>query len=1115
MTDLGRMVVGPSSVDAVAPVRTANLSNTILVIDSQRGPCFERVARCVGRLQLALRRSRSLHDALRYLTEIRETPDDVPLAVVIHAATRSLVGIAERIYDVAPFVHILFVADEDVGTQLRLRLCERATLRTMRWMISPPTDDRLYESLSCAAQAACVVRDGNPADPGVVSVPEFGRHPEFVVTEILPQMMWAARADGVIDYYNRRWCLFAGVSQTELLCLGWQAFVHPEDRSLACAAWAHALKSGGSLDIEARLRTESGEWQWHRIQAEPQRTEDAVTRWFGTCIASYRRQDIEEPGQFLSDVARRVTENLDYESTLANLAHVVVPRFADWCAVDVVGTSGRLERMSVAHTDPRVAERIAAHRPDTEVTPLTAADVVRTGEMQLVTHIDQGLIDAVVQNPVQREFFASLALRSLLRIPLRVSGRTVGVISFVFSGPGTRRYTQADIPLATEIAQQGAIAVENARLYRVAREELEVRKRAEEALAISEARYRSLMEATTQIVWILDAEGNARGDWVNWRAFTGQSAAEVVGRGWIEALAPVDRAKLQGAFLANATAFKPLTAEVDLVFHGGGFRRVAMRIVPLFDALGQCREWIAAGTDITLKKAAANLLQREKEQLAVTLNSLGEAVVTTDIEGRIVLFNRVAQTLTGWPQQEVIGHLLNEVFCVVDARSRVPLTDPAARVLKTGELLGPADRVILRACDGVERIVAYTAAPIRDGASQVVGAVIVFRDITSEHKLEEDFLKAQKLESVGVLAGGIAHDFNNILTAVIGNIALAKMYTGTNDRIAHALSEAEKAAWRARGLTQQFLTFAKGGAPVRRPGSLADLLREAVPFALAGSNVKCTLSIDDDLWTLAFDPGQLSQAVNNLVINATQAMPAGGLIHIQAKNTELHDQDSVALPAGRYVRLVVADEGIGIARDHLDKIFDPYFTTKEGQTGLGLATAYSIIHRHEGVIQVQSEEGRGTRFEILLPAQGTKGVPLVARAGQESHGRILVMDDEVSLLQVVTALLSRLGYEVESARDGMEAVTCYQEAMAQNRPFAAVILDLTVPAGMGGEECLRHLQTMDPSVCAIVSSGYYNDPIIANFERFGFRGAITKPYQLHDLNAAIQRVIVENGERLR
>jgi len=1092
------------------------LSQTILIIDSRKGARCERVVRCAERLQCVVRCCRSAKEAIRHLVHpVSNNPIHVDI-VVIDGASRAALAMAEKIYQGAPHAAFLFVAEERVHARFMAKITHKTTdahaLAGVRWELCPPLEDRLFASL---AQVLGFKHSSCASTMPAHQFVEGDTPPDFTILDHLSHMIWSARADGVIDYYNPHWQLALGLAQEDLLRHGFDHFILPEDNGEWEREWQRSLSDGSDLNLEVRLCNARGEWHWYCVEGRLKKRSQLPERWYGSCVLLRESRDNEESGQFLNKVARRVTESLDYESTLTNLAQAVVPHFADWCAVDVLNDQGELERQSAAHRDPAMVGQLIARRPDIRASGLSAVDVIRTGKLQLITRIDQALIDVFVRDPEQRAFYTALQLRSLLRLPLRARDRTVGVVSFVLSGPGTRCYTQADIPLATEIARYGAIAVENARLYRKARAEIEERRRAEEALALSEARYRSLIEASAQIVWTLDSEGCARGDMQKWCAFTGQPIEAVLGYGWLDAFKPETHERLGRAF-AKDCVYEPLTMEADILSRDGGYRCIALRILPLFDEVGRCHEWIGAGIDITREKTAAELLAQEKEQLAVTLNSLGEAVVTTGVDGRIVIFNKVAENLSGWPQTMALGRSLAEVFCVVDVRTRAPLEDPVSRMLKIGDFLGSDERAILRARDGVERVVAYTAAPIHDRGSRLSGAVIVFRDITSQQKLEEDFLKAQKLESVGVLAGGIAHDFNNILTAVIGNIALARMFAPSGDRVSHALAEAEKASWRARGLTQQLLTFAKGGAPIKQQGSLAHLLRETVPFALTGSNVKCVLSIADDLWPLAFDPGQLSQVINNLVLNASQAMPGGGIIRVEAGNYETLDGQGLATPPGRYVRLAVADEGVGIAPHHLDKIFDPYFTTKEGRTGLGLATTYSIIHRHEGVIKVQSEEGRGASFEIFLPVQGAhkQSLPMLTLE-KKGQGRILVMDDEESLLELIRTLLCHLGYETEVTREGGEAFLRYQEALASGRPFAAVILDLTVPAGMGGAECLRRLQAIDPEVRAIVSSGYYNDPIVADCERFGFRAAVTKPYRLHDLDLAVRRALVENAGRLR
>src|SRR5712692_972680 len=513
------------------------------------------------------------------------------------------------------------------------------------------------------------------------------------------------------------------------------------------------------------------------------------------------------------------------------------------------------------------------------------------------------------------------------------------------------------------------------------------------------------------------------------------------------------------------------------------------------------------------RQRTETLLAAETERLAVTLQSIGDGVITTDTQGRIVLMNRVAQSLTGWSEAVALGRFLPEVFQIINEKTREVCENPVAKTLKTGNVIELANHTVLLAKDGGERIIADSGAPIRDKNNHMIGVVLVFRDVTEKQRLEEELLKSQKLESIGVLAGGIAHDFNNILTAILGNIVLAKMHTQTGDKLHELLSEAEQAFWRARDLTQQLLTFAKGGAPIKKAAALNDVVQDTTHLVLAGANVRAEFKLPADLWPVAYDAGQISQVINNLVINAVQAMPEGGILKIQAENIVLNPNAAVPLPPGRYVKLSFKDQGVGIAPQHFAKVFDPYFTTKQKGSGLGLATSYSIIKRHEGHIQVESQVGAGTTFTVYLPASaGEAGVE--ARQAEQmisGDGKILLMDDEEILRKVAAALLQRMGYQVRLAKDGNEAVALYREAMQAKTPFSAVILDLTVPGGMGGEECLRRLKEIDPQVKAIVSSGYSNDPIMAKFKEYGFQGVVAKPYQLDELSRTLAKVVGGKG----
>ncbi len=1034
-----------------------------------------------------------------------------PAVVVITNETPRPCAVAEDILRTAPCAHVVFVADPARADKLAASLSQSPISKSTRWVVSPPDEERMGEVLACAlaaARAHWIKARGQ----GAVSHQAAAA---FALADKWPLMAWSAAASRAIDYFNTEWGSILGISCDELARHGWIAFAHDVDRPRVQIAWEQALTEGGRFTVEARLRSSDGRWLWCQLEASQGQAPEDDGRWYGSCFVLRASRSVEQVWPFVSEVARQVTENLDYEATLTNLAQAVVPTFADWCAVDVINENGVLERVSLAHENPELVREIMKRRSGGAIGQLTAEDVARTGEPQLVTHLDQSLIDTLVPDPSSRAFFRSLGLRSFLRLPLKARGRTVGVITFVLSGPGTRLYAEEDLLLAARIAQQGAIAVENARLYRRARAEVEERRRAERALAMSEERYRSLVEASAQIVWSLDVSGCAGDDMAGWCAFTGQSCEDVAGYGWMAALGRLDREAVRERFVDPGVGHGPIVREGDLAAAVGGYRRVMLRIVPLFGDDGHLREWVAAATDVTREKTASELLAREKERLAVTLNSLGEAVITIDTEGRVALFNRVAQDLTGWSESEALGQSVDAVLHLREARSRIHREHVAQRLLDIQGQEESCERFLLQARDGGERLVVCTAAPIRDPGGQLAGAVAVFRDITAQQKLEEDFLKAQKLESVGVLAGGIAHDFNNILTAVIGNIALAKMQAPSAGCVEQTLDEAEKAAWRARGLTQQLLTFARGGAPVKREASLGDLLRDAVPCALAGSEAKCGVSVADDLWGLAFDPEQLRQAVTNLVQNATQAMPSGGLVSIEVGNAWVAPGDPQALRPGRYVCIIIADAGIGIPASHLDKIFDPYFTTKEGRSGLGLATTYSIIRRHEGAIRVESEEGRGTRFKIYLPAAEAAGPSAPALARKARRGRMLVVDRDEALLRWLAMLLDHLGYQVSTARDGRRAVEVYVEAIGEGDPFTAVILDLAIAAGAGGEECLRQLRTLDPSVRAIAASGHAKDPIMADFTRFGFCGAIARPCQLRELEEVIGGVLVENSERLR
>jgi PAS domain S-box-containing protein len=520
--------------------------------------------------------------------------------------------------------------------------------------------------------------------------------------------------------------------------------------------------------------------------------------------------------------------------------------------------------------------------------------------------------------------------------------------------------------------------------------------------------------------------------------------------------------------------------------------------------------------EIDIRFKAEEALAAEKERLAVTLRSIGDGVIATDREGRIVLVNKVAEGLTGWTQEEALGRPLQEVYRLVERHSREPVVDlPGSG--RANDLRALARQNLLLTRDGRERLAAYRGTPIMDRDSQVVGNVVVFSDISEQEKIEAELLKVRKLESVGILAGGIAHDFNNILAAILGNINLALMSTDPDDRRFNLLSRAEKASLRAKDLTQQLLTFSKGGEPVKLVTSISEIIQDSAEFVLRGSKSKCHYRIPDGLWPVEIDPGQISQVVQNITLNASQAMPDGGIIEISCDNFDNRNR-SVPVTAEHLLRLTIKDSGQGIPPDQLDRVFDPYFTTKKEGSGLGLAITHSIITKHGGQITVASEPGQDTTFTIYLAAASQDDVPErpVACGTARGSGLVLVMDDEEMVREIAREMLIHLGYEVLLAKDGSEVIDYYRQYQQEGCPIDVFLVDLTIPGGMGGRETVEKLRQLDPGVKAVVSSGYSNDPVVANYRDYGFVGVVDKPFQINELAQVIHKVMqpqMHNGAR--
>ncbi len=517
-------------------------------------------------------------------------------------------------------------------------------------------------------------------------------------------------------------------------------------------------------------------------------------------------------------------------------------------------------------------------------------------------------------------------------------------------------------------------------------------------------------------------------------------------------------------------------------------------------------------TDVTARRMAEMALATEKERLAVTLRAMDEGVITVDTHGVVQFMNLTAERLTDSRQGAGVGRRVEGVLAVVT----VPLAgDPKPELpieiaLRDGLAVDLPQGMEIRGGNGRQHLIEGCCAPVRNERSEIIGAVLVFRDVTERQRLRADIERASKLESIGLLAGGIAHDFNNLLTAIMGNLTLATLDLEKGRAVKEYLEGAQGASLRARDLTQQMLTFAKGGDPVRSAVQLSGIVEEVARFAIRGSKARCDFELQEGLWPANADKGQIGQIIQNLVINAAQAMPEGGVIRISAGNEPVPAGRLPGLSPGDYVHISVEDTGVGISPEHLSSIFDPYFTTKKQGNGLGLATVYSIVKKHKGHVTVKSVIGKGSTFHVWLPALKEPVAGQRNGAAEPSRlfsGRILVMDDEDAIRTMAARLFQRIGFEVDVASDGAEAIEKFRNAHASGRGFGAVVMDLTVPGGMGGCEALEGMLKISPEVRAIVSSGYSGDAVMANYRDYGFRGMVAKPYALEDVTRVLREVL--------
>ncbi|MHB8910023.1 MAG: hybrid sensor histidine kinase/response regulator [Syntrophales bacterium] len=635
------------------------------------------------------------------------------------------------------------------------------------------------------------------------------------------------------------------------------------------------------------------------------------------------------------------------------------------------------------------------------------------------------------------------------------------------------------------------------------------KKQTENAMRMTNTRLRTLIEAIPDMILFKDAEG--RHLIVN-RAveeMTGHGREEFIGRTVDDLLPPAAAAECRKSDneVMHATTLTP--AEEQEFEVKGQKRYVEMVKAPIIDAGNNVVGLVAIGRDVTERKQTEAALRNSEHFIRTILDSVDEGFIVVNREFRIMTANKAYGEQTGVGCDAAIGRHCYEV-CHQFSRPCYEVGSECAvfSALRTGK---PAGAIHQHRSGRDEMIHVETRAfPIKDASGAVTAVIETINNISERRLLEEERIKTQKLEAIGMLAGGIAHDFNNLLQGVFGYISMAKMRMEPKDRTFEMLMQAEQALHLSVNLTNQLLTFSKGGKPVKKPIPLAPVVENSVKFALSGSRTDYRLNIPPDLWMVEADEGQIAQAIQNIVLNADQAMPLGGTVSVEARNScPPHSRARHLLREVPYVEISIGDTGIGISERHLHKIFDPYFTTKEKGSGLSLATAYSIIKNHGGVIDVDSTVDRGTTVRLYLTAIEGHVEPPAANAPMKTarRGKILVMDDEELVRQVSHDLLDALGHDVVLAENGEAAIRQYRDAKASGTPFDVVILDLTVRNGMGGIAAFQQLSVIDPAVKAVMSSGYSDDASTANYRSLGFKVFLKKPYRLIELEEVLNTLL--------
>ena len=957
--------------------------------------------------------------------------------------------------------------------------------------------------------------------------------------------------DGRLTFVNRRTEEMFGYTRAELLSMRYTDLIISEDLERAVSDWHEALTMPNDGPRDYSVITKSGSVKHAQFNTQPLKKNGVLVGFQVTALDMTDRKQAED---MLAESERRLAEqnkfnklradiwrlasdeNLSEDDMIERLLNVIGP------ALDVSRACynrkhGDDFECVAEWCDDGVKPSVGSALPGFLIKPLIQGDFIQLDREKALSMLPEEV--RLLAEPAFVAFENELNLEYVVAAPYYVEGVMEGMITLDVcrDRPVKSVWTDEKRSILADVIQivsQTIVQRRTERALEKAKSDLErrveertqelssanlrlqqevaERKRTEEALRASESLYRTLVETSPDGIALTDLTGKVV--MANQRSaelFGCEKIEDLLGRSAFEFIMPEDRQRAIENARKTLEGGRVTSIEYKVAKKDGGYYDAELSASVLPDENGRPRAFVGVVRDITERRRATAALRDSEKRFRHVAENAMDIIWTITLDGRFSFVSSAVQQMLGYVPEEALKMRFEDLMpsdvmeqvrrAFAEELAKGPVPKNVAQVPRTVELQ-------LRCKDGTLVWTESKMSFLRDEDGRPTGGIGVTRDITQRKRMEEELLKSRKLESLGILAGGIAHDFNNILTAVLGNLSLARARSSDRE-MEKALKAAEEATTQAKALTQQLLAFSRGGAPIKEAASVGELLTETVSFVLRGSNVEPVFSLPPDIWPVEVDKAQISQVINNLVINAKQAMSTGGTVEISARNVVLKGDEISSLPAGEYVSMSIKDTGEGIPRENLTKIFDPYFTTKPGGSGLGLTTSYYILKRHGGHISVESQVGVGSTFHVYLPA--SKKPPTGRKKDRTKlffgKGAILVMDDEEVVRKAAESMLSYLGYRAVVVGNGQSALDAFTKARGARAPFDAVLMDLTIPGGMGGKETIPKILKVDPKAKVIVSSGYSDDPIMSEYQKYGFKGVLAKPYRLEDLSRALHRLL--------